>query len=182
MAESSIEWLERSRRRVNNRVDEYMLRPWSSCSITTLSVRHVGRSYSLNVLPTPVFLKFTPSIPRRNSTHSHSLLPYPYPSPVHANHVSGQSAHINPFREPTPSDAQRRTIYALSTPPGKGGVAVIRVSGPHAFKVWKAVTRSLRAPATNKVPIPWVAELRAVVDPITREKLDDGLVLFFKGG
>ncbi|KAF8845563.1 tRNA modification GTPase TrmE [Paxillus ammoniavirescens] len=110
-----------------------------------------------------------------------TLLPYPYPSPVHANHVSGQSAHINPFREPTPSDAQRRTIYALSTPPGKGGVAVIRVSGPHAFKVWKAVTRSVRTPATNKVPVPWVAELREVIDPVTREKLDDGLVLFFKG-
>ncbi|KIK94411.1 hypothetical protein PAXRUDRAFT_828018 [Paxillus rubicundulus Ve08.2h10] len=158
-----------------------MLRPWSSCSITTLSVRHVGRSYSLNVFPTPVFLKFTPSIPRRNSTHSHSLLPYPYPSPVHANHVNGPGVHMDPFRGPTPSDAQRRTIYALSTPPGKGGVAVIRVSGPHASKVWKAVTRSVRTCATNKVPVPWVAELREVIDPVTREKLDVGLVLFFKG-
>ena len=36
-----------------------------------------------------------------------------------------------------PSDAQKSTIYALSTPAGKAGVGVIRISGPHALKeVW----------------------------------------------
>lgn len=43
--------------------------------------------------------------------------------------------------EPTLSDAQRRTIYALSTPPGKAGIAIIRVSGPDALDVWRRVTR-----------------------------------------
>ncbi|KAF9246840.1 tRNA modification GTPase TrmE [Melanogaster broomeanus] len=91
------------------------------------------------------------------------------------------SANTHSFPQPTPSDAQRRTIYALSTPPGKGGVAVIRISGPDAFKVWQAATRVVRPRAADKLPVPWVAELREVIDPVTREKLDDGLVLFFKG-
>ena len=35
------------------------------------------------------------------------------------------------------SDAQKSTIYALSTPPGRGGVGVVRISGPDALKaVW----------------------------------------------
>ncbi|KAF9224381.1 tRNA modification GTPase TrmE [Gyrodon lividus] len=164
-----------------------MLRPWSSCSSITLSARHIlGRSHCLNASPKPVILKLTPSLPRRNSTHlhRHSVHPYPYPSSLHVNHkayFSGQSANIDTCSQPTPSDAQRRTIYALSTPPGKGGVAVIRISGPDAHKVRKAVTRAVRPRATNKVPVPWVAELREVIDPVTRDKLDDGLVLFFKG-
>ncbi|KAL4075633.1 tRNA modification GTPase TrmE [Scleroderma citrinum] len=86
---------------------------------------------------------------------------------------------------PTLSDAQRRTIYALSTPPGKGGIAVVRVSGPHAVQVYRAITRKasasqLKKGATAGTPRPWVAEYREIVDPVTGEKLDDGVVLFFQ--
>ena len=45
------------------------------------------------------------------------------------------------------SDAQRRTIYALSTPPGRSGVAVIRVSGPDALGVWQRMVRPARTAA-----------------------------------
>lgn len=84
------------------------------------------------------------------------------------------------------SDAQRRTIYALSTPPGKGGVAVVRISGPDAIRVYRAVTRGVRASARStmgeeEMPTPWLAEYREIVDPETGGKLDDGIVLFFKG-
>ncbi|KIK20725.1 hypothetical protein PISMIDRAFT_105312 [Pisolithus microcarpus 441] len=89
-------------------------------------------------------------------------------------------------RTPILSDAQRRTIYALSTPPGKGGIGVVRVSGPDAIRVYRAVTRSVRSSAAlsmreEETPTPWVAEYREIIDPGTGEKLDDGIVLFFKG-
>lgn len=76
----------------------------------------------------------------------------------------------------TPSDAQRRTIYALSTPPGKAGVAVVRISGPDALAVWQAIVQSKR-----KHPEPWKLERCRITDPQTGETLDDGLAVFFKG-
>lgn len=80
--------------------------------------------------------------------------------------------------EATLSDAQRRTIYALSTPPGKAGIAVIRISGPDALDVWQLVTRRNKSGA---VPTPWMFQRRHVVDPETEERLDDSLTVFFKG-
>ncbi|KAI6046490.1 tRNA modification GTPase TrmE [Pisolithus marmoratus] len=89
-------------------------------------------------------------------------------------------------RTPILSDAQRRTIYALSTPPGKGGIGVVRISGPDAIRVYRAVTRSARSTSLSVMreevtPVPWVAEYREIIDPETGGKLDDGIVLFFKG-
>jgi tRNA modification GTPase len=79
--------------------------------------------------------------------------------------------------EPALSDAQRKTIYALSTPPGKAGIAVVRVSGPDAIDVWRRVTHKSKSGDT---PTPWMLQRRHVVDPETGEKLDDGLTVFFK--
>ncbi|KAI0269313.1 hypothetical protein BC834DRAFT_967940 [Gloeopeniophorella convolvens] len=79
------------------------------------------------------------------------------------------------------SDAQRRTIFALSTPPGKSGVAVIRISGPDALAVWRAMVRPVRARAARApAPTPWRLERCAVVDPRTDEVLDDALAVFFR--
>ncbi|KAJ6538939.1 tRNA modification GTPase GTPBP3 [Mycena capillaripes] len=74
------------------------------------------------------------------------------------------------------SDAQRSTIYALSTPPGKAGVAVVRVSGPAALDVWSRLVKCRR-----RLPEPWKMERCEVLHPDTRETLDDGLAVFFKG-
>lgn len=147
-----------------------MVRPCSSYSFIARSVvSSRGRSsQSFFALPKPILPSVTRSFPHRNSArlfHAHSLRCYPYQSSP---------------RDLALSDAQRRTIYALSTPPGKGGVAVIRVSGPDAYRVWKAVTRPVHASLIDQVPVPRLAELRHVIDPLTDEKLDDGLVLFFK--
>ena len=108
------------------------------------------------------------------------------------------------------SDAQRKTIYALSTPPAKSGVAVIRVSGPDALHVWQQMVRSTRAAAhanqdkherstkrthkpisesdrNDKVtsrqlpPEVWKLQRCHVVDPQTSELLDDALAVFFRG-
>jgi len=64
------------------------------------------------------------------------------------------------------------TIYALSTAPGRAGIAVVRVSGKAAYGTLKALSR-------GKVPAPRTAGLRTLRDPRTGEVLDQGLVLWF---
>lgn len=164
-----------------------MVRLCSSYSSIGRSAGGIRGRSSQSIFASPKL--FLPSVirsfPHRNSTkpvHSHSCLRYPYQSFPHANHqeLLVADGHVA-LRDLTPSDAQRRTIYALSTPPGKGGVAVIRVSGPDACRARKAVTCPIHASTVDKPPTPRLAELRRVIDPLTGEKLDDGLVLFFKG-
>lgn len=65
------------------------------------------------------------------------------------------------------------TIFALATPPGKGGVAVIRVSGPEA-------RNSLMAISGHVASIPRAATFRKITDPVSRETIDRGLVVFFE--
>ena len=45
------------------------------------------------------------------------------------------------------SDAQRRTIYALSTPPGRSGVAIICISGPNVLGIWQRMVHPARTAA-----------------------------------
>ncbi len=67
--------------------------------------------------------------------------------------------------------ADAPTIFALSTAPGRAGVAVVRVSGSRAGDVIDAL-----APPRPKKR---VAALRRVRDPLTDETLDEALVLWF---
>ena len=79
-----------------------------------------------------------------------------------------------------PSDAQRHTIYALSTVPGKAGIAVVRVSGPGALLVWKNIVRPYRT--TPAPPVPWKMERCRIIQPQNEgEQLDDALAVYFKG-
>jgi len=79
----------------------------------------------------------------------------------------------------TLSDAQKKTIYALSTPPGRAGVGVVRVSGPDALNVWKAVVRPSKG-SRNDAPEPWKFYRCRICHPGKQEVLDDGLAVFFK--
>ncbi|KAJ7047757.1 tRNA modification GTPase TrmE [Mycena alexandri] len=100
-----------------------------------------------------------------------------------ANYFVVRSAHTSsgPKRvrssDPVLSTAQRGTIYALSTPPGKAGVAVVRVSGPDTLQVWSQVVKARKTRPLE----PWKMERCHVVHPDTGEILDDGLAVFFKG-
>ncbi len=67
------------------------------------------------------------------------------------------------------------TIFALSTPAGRGGVAVIRASGGYA---WAGLDRLL---AGQALPDPRVASLRKLYDPQTGDILDHGMVIGFRG-
>ena len=79
------------------------------------------------------------------------------------------------------SNTQRQTIYALSTPPGKGGVAIVRVSGPDAKVVWDNMVRSYKPNKPIKNPIPWKLHRCHIVHPKNKSLIDDGLAVYFQG-
>jgi len=64
------------------------------------------------------------------------------------------------------------TIAAVATPPGRGGVGVIRVSGP--------AVETLLEPLLGKNPTPRQALLTSFRDA-TGERLDQGIALYFPG-
>ena len=66
------------------------------------------------------------------------------------------------------------TIFALATPPGRSGVAVVRISGPGAGP-------SLQLMTGSPLPVPRMAVRRSVRDPGTGEMLDSALILWFSG-
>lgn len=65
------------------------------------------------------------------------------------------------------------TIFALATPPGRSGVAVVRVSGPRVTDVLMAIV--------GVVPARRQASVRRLLDPASGETIDRGLVLWFPG-
>ena len=68
------------------------------------------------------------------------------------------------------------SIVALSTPPGRGGIGVIRISGCDALPIMRRITGDDSA----EEPQPKYMTLRSIVDPLTHETLDQALVCFFK--
>ncbi len=72
-----------------------------------------------------------------------------------------------------PETVSGETIAALATPPGRGAIAVVRVSGPHVQAI---AERLLRPPARLR---PGRAHLAAIVDR-NEETIDRGIVLFWR--
>lgn len=112
--------------------------------------------------------------------HSHLFSYYPPTRTISTRRIDPHThALTTPSVHLTRSDAQRKTIYALSTPPGKGGVAVIRVSGPEALDVWRKMVRPYK---NRSHPTSWKLERCKIVHPKNpNEVIDDGLSVFFKG-
>ncbi|HHO58234.1 MAG TPA: tRNA uridine-5-carboxymethylaminomethyl(34) synthesis GTPase MnmE, partial [Oceanithermus profundus] len=69
------------------------------------------------------------------------------------------------------------TIAAVATPPGPGGVGVLRVSGPQALETAARIWRG-RDPRTSPGGRFWHGW---VVDPETGEAVDEALLLVFRG-
>ena len=68
------------------------------------------------------------------------------------------------------------SIVALSTPPGRAGIGVIRISGTDSLTLLRAVVNDpIYHPAPNRLC------LRTLIDPFTGENLDQALVCFFRG-
>lgn len=67
------------------------------------------------------------------------------------------------------------TIYALSTAPGRAGVAIIRVSGPNSADALAVLTQ-------RPAPQPRRATLRSIYHPDDGELIDSALVFLFEAG
>ena len=65
------------------------------------------------------------------------------------------------------------TICALSTPPGRSGIAVVRLSGPECMPILRQVSR-------KTIPEPRKVYLRHITDPRSGEEIDDAVVTFFE--
>lgn len=64
------------------------------------------------------------------------------------------------------------TICAIATAPGRGGIGIVRVSGPDCCKICKAIVGS--------VPSPRIATLSSFMDSES-SSIDEGLLLYFPG-
>ena len=71
---------------------------------------------------------------------------------------------------------QNDTIAAIATPPGQGGIGVIRISGAEAFALVQPLFRF--AGQANGLPLSHVLTYGRIVDPTGGEILDEVLVAF----
>jgi tRNA modification GTPase len=80
-----------------------------------------------------------------------------------------------PFSSLLRAVQSRDTIVALSTPPGRSGIGVIRLSGARSLEIARALVHNERF-----TPEPNHARLQTVYDPDTNEALDKALITYFK--
>ncbi|GJJ70873.1 tRNA modification GTPase [Entomortierella parvispora] len=97
----------------------------------------------------------------------------PFVSGIHQGRRFLQTARPKELRY---TDTHLDTIFALSTHPGKAGIAVVRVSGPQAKTVLRTMT-----PASSPIPKARLAVTRRLQCPQTSDLLDKGMVLWFPG-
>ncbi|HKA23184.1 MAG TPA: tRNA uridine-5-carboxymethylaminomethyl(34) synthesis GTPase MnmE [Blastocatellia bacterium] len=71
------------------------------------------------------------------------------------------------------------TIAAISTPPGRGGIGVIRLSGPDALNITNSLFRF--DSTTTAAWEPNRARFGYVIDPISNELIDEVVVTYYKG-
>ena len=64
------------------------------------------------------------------------------------------------------------TITAIATPPGRGAIAIIRVSGPDCLKAYQHLTGTKTKPAPNVIKPIWIYD--------GSEKLDQPMVVYFE--
>lgn len=71
------------------------------------------------------------------------------------------------------------TICAISTPPGVGGIAVVRVSGPNAVSIVDSVWRSRKKLADVATHTAHVGEI--IMDESSAVPLDEAVATVFRG-
>ena len=69
------------------------------------------------------------------------------------------------------------TIAAISTPPGRGGIGIVRLSGPDSHRI---ATSLFRPESTIDPGAPNRAQFGRVIDPATDELLDEAILTCFK--
>lgn len=76
----------------------------------------------------------------------------------------------------TPAESVE-TICAVSTPPGEGGISIIRISGPNARRILETVFRPRVRP---KKPANGLLRLGYIYDPASGTDLDEVFAVFMK--
>jgi tRNA modification GTPase len=72
---------------------------------------------------------------------------------------------------------REETIAAISTPPGRGGIGVVRLSGPRALEIASSIFQAQsRAPTAD----PNRAQFGRVVDAAAGEQIDEAILTYFK--
>lgn len=71
--------------------------------------------------------------------------------------------------------SENETIVAISTPPGRGGIGIVRFSGPHALAFVQPLLK-LRGELEHAR-----ARFAEIIDPETQTKLDEAVVTYFAG-
>src|SRR4051812_42010637 len=66
------------------------------------------------------------------------------------------------------------TIVAISTPPGRGGIGVVRLSGAEARSIAAPILRLRRELESGR------AVFGELIDPATGERIDEVVVTFFQ--
>jgi tRNA modification GTPase len=92
--------------------------------------------------------------------------------------VTGREWKEEPAVQPHPQTTEREsvaqeTIVAISTPPGRGGIGIVRLSGPHALAIAQGLIR-VGGPLE-----PARARVAEVVDLQNGQKLDEAVVTYF---
>ncbi len=91
---------------------------------------------------------------------------------MHSNTSSQRSIRTPDSRDSdTPDSNSNETIVAVATPNGRGGICVVRISGPDAAKIGKELA--------GKLPAPRISALSHFADA-NGQVLDQGLILYFQ--
>ena len=72
------------------------------------------------------------------------------------------------------------TIAAIATPPGAGGIGIVRISGPDAFALGQRVFRSPAHRETSEPPPSHLLTYGHVVDLLSGETIDEVLAAFMR--
>ncbi|KAK4046862.1 mitochondrial splicing system protein [Microbotryomycetes sp. JL201] len=115
---------------------------------------------------------------------SNNMCPQPprLPLPVNVRRAHDVAQAANGFAQPRTT----QTIFAPATGRGKTAISIIRISGPDALQVYDRMTIAAHQTPTQSCtarhvnqPRPRRALLRKIVHPVTRQVLDEAIVLYF---
>jgi len=73
------------------------------------------------------------------------------------------------------------TIAAVATPPGDGGIGIVRISGPRALSIASRIFRGRGGRSLETAP-PWYLVLGLIVDPALDEPIDEVLAVQMPAG
>ncbi|HEY7851256.1 MAG TPA: tRNA uridine-5-carboxymethylaminomethyl(34) synthesis GTPase MnmE, partial [Ktedonobacterales bacterium] len=88
--------------------------------------------------------------------------------------------HDRASAQPASPGAADETIAAIATPPGVGGVGVIRISGAQAFEIGRALFRPAQPLPAGALPPSHQLTYGYVIDPATGETIDETLTVFMR--